>query len=368
MSESFISRADVEAAARRIDGHVRETPVLALEPGAFGLEARLVLKLELLQHTGSFKPRGAFNRLLSATVPPAGVLAASGGNHGAAVAYAARRLGHRAEIFVPTIASAVKVERLRRYGAQVTVVGADYAEALAASRARAAETGALVVHAYDQPEVVAGQGTVARELARQAPDLETVLVAVGGGGLIGGIAAWYGPALESSGRGARAAGGGDRDASYGGAEAGHAHAGKSAARRGPRGEAGAEAGAGAGGDRRVRIVGVEPERAPTLARALEAGAPVDVEVGGIAADSLGARRVGALAFALARRYVERVVLVPDGAIREAQRALWEAARVVAEPGGAAALAALLSGAYRPAPGERVGVLVCGGNTDPAQVA
>ncbi len=315
--EGVVSRAEVERAAERIEGLVRETPLLALEPGAFGVEARLVLKLELCQHTGSFKPRGAFNRLLSAAVPPSGVIAASGGNHGAAVAYAARRLGHRAEIFVPTIASPVKVERLRRYGAQVTVVGADYAEALAASRARAAETGALVVHAYDQPEVVAGQGTVGRELARQATDLDAVLVAVGGGGLIGGLAAWYG---------------------------------------------------GASSARRVRIIGVEPERAPTLAAALEAGAPVDVEVGGLAADSLGARRVGTIAFGLARRFVDRVVLVPDVAIRQAQRALWEAVRIVAEPGGATALAALISGAYRPAPGERVGVVICGGNTDPGGVA
>lgn len=312
MDETLISPADIERAARRIEGRVRETPVVALEAGAFGIEARLTLKLELLQHTGSFKPRGAFNRLLSAAVPPAGVIAASGGNHGVAVAYAARELGCRAEIFVPTIASAVKVERLRRYGAHVTVVGADYAEALAASSARAAATGALAVHAYDQPEVVAGQGTIGRELARQAPDLDAVLVAVGGGGLIGGLAAWF---------------------------------------RG-----------------RARVVGVEPERAPTLAAALEAGAPVDVEVGGVAADSLGARRVGTLALALARRYVERVVLVPDAAILAAQRALWEALRVLAEPGGAAALAALTSGAYRPAPGERVGVLVCGGNADPGSLA
>jgi threonine dehydratase len=312
MERMTVAREDVEQAALRTATYVRETPVLTLEDGAFGLPGRLVLKLEFTQHTGSFKPRGAFNRLLSAAVPAAGVIAASGGNHGAAVAFAARRLGHRAEIFVPEIAAPIKVERLRRYGAQVTVVGASYADALAASAARAAETGAFVVHAYDQPEVVAGQGTLARELARQAPGLDTLLVAVGGGGLIAGIAAWYG----------------------GGA----------------------------------RVVGVEPERAPTLAAALEAGRPVDVEVGGVAADSLGARRIGTIAFAVARRHVERSVLVPDDAILAAQRALWEEARLLVEPGGAAALAALASRRYRPAPGERIGIVLCGGNTHPARLA
>jgi threonine dehydratase len=300
-------RADIEAAAARIAPHVRVTPVVDLAPGAFGVDAPLTLKLESLQHAGSFKPRGAFNRLLSAVVPPAGVIAASGGNHGAAVAFAARRLGHPAEIFVPEAASAVKVERLRRYGARVTVVGARYADALAASEVRARETGALAVHAYDQPEVVAGQGTVGRELERQAGDLTTVLVAIGGGGLIGGVAGWY--------QGA------------------------------------------------TRVIGVEPERAPTMARALEAGRPVDVDVNGVALDSLGASRAGALPLSVAARHVERVVLVEDEAILRAQRALWEELRVIAEPGGAAALAALCSGAYRPAPGERVGVLVCGGNAD-----
>jgi threonine dehydratase len=305
MERMTVTREDIEQAALRIAPYVRETPVLTLEDGAFGLPGRLLLKLEFAQHSGSFKPRGAFNRLLSAAVPAAGVIAASGGNHGAAVAFAARRLGHRAEIFVPEIAAPVKVERLRRYGARVTVVGASYADALAASAARAAETGALVVHAYDQPEVVAGQGTLARELARQAPDLDTLLVAVGGGGLIAGIAAWYGG--------------------------------------------------------RTRVVGVEPERAPTLAAALAAGRPVDVEVGGVAADSLGARRIGTIALDIARRGVERVILVPDDAILAAQRALWEEARLVVEPGGAAALAALASGRYRPAEGERIGVVLCGAN-------
>ena len=309
--EAAVSRLDVEDAAARIRGHARETPVAVLEEGAFGLDARLTLKLELLQHSGSFKARGAFNRILSSSVPPAGVVAASGGNHGAAVAYAARSLGHRAEIFVPEVSSPFKVDLIRRYGATAIVGGAFYADAYAASAERAAETGALVVHAYDQPEVVAGQGTLGRELHRQAPDLDTVLVAVGGGGLIGGTAAYY------------------------------------------RGE--------------VRVVGVEPELAPTLHAALQEGEPVDVETGGLAADSLGARRAGSLAFSIAQRYVDRVVLVEDAAIREAQRTLWGSLRIVAEPGGAIALAALLSGRYRPEPGERVGVLVCGGNADLARM-
>ncbi len=308
----MIDRDAVEAAARLLAGRVRETPVIAVEAGALGVAAPLVLKLESLQHTGSFKPRGALNRILSADVPAAGVIAASGGNHGAAVAWAARVLGYRAEIFVPEVASPVKVERLRGYGAAVTVTGAAYADAKAASDRRAAETGALVVHAYDQPEVVAGQGTAFQELDRQIDGLDAVLVAVGGGGLVAGAAAWFGG--------------------------------------------------------RVRVVGVEPARAPTLHAALAAGRPVDVEVGGVAADSLGARRVGDLAYALARAHVDRVVLVEDEAIRAAQRALWESLRVVAEPGGAAALAAVTSGAYRPASGERVAVVVCGGNTDPASVA
>lgn len=311
VGNAMTSPEDIERASARIAPHVRSTPVIPLEQGAFGVPGQLTLKLELLQHTGSFKPRGAFNRILSSQVPPSGVIAASGGNHGLATAFAARSLGHRAEIFVPEISSPVKIARLRSYGAAVNVVGSAYAEALAASETRVKETGALVVHAYDQPEVLAGQGTAGREFDRQAPNLDTILVAVGGGGLIGGIAAWY---------------------------------------RG-----------------RVRIVGVEPEKAPTLARALEAGAPVDVATGGLAADSLGAKRVGDLMFAVARKHIERVVLIPDDAIRTAQRTLWDALRIAAEPGGAAALAALLSGAYLPAKDERVGVLVCGGNVDPAQL-
>jgi threonine dehydratase len=228
------------------------------------------------------------------------------------VAYAARRLGHRAEIFVPEAASPVKVARLRRYGAEVTIVGRNYGEALAASARRAAESGALVVHAYDQPEVIAGQATLGRELAAQVPLLDTVLVGVGGGGLIAGVAAAY---------------------------------------------------AGA-----VRVVSVEPSRSRALHAALEAGRPVDVEVGGVAIDSLGASRVGALAFEIARTHVAAAVLVEDDAIRHAQRLLWEELRVVAEPGGATALSALISGQYRPAVGERVGVVVCGGNADLAALA
>ena len=310
---------EIEAAAARIAGHVRETPLLPLESGAFDLAGPIVLKLESLQHSGSFKARGAFNSLLSLDVPEAGVIAASGGNHGAAVAYAAGRLGHRAEIFVPEISSPVKVQRLRDYGAIVHQVGANYGEALAASRRRVEETGALTIHAYDQAEVLAGQGTVAREFERQAIGLggiDTLLIAVGGGGLIGGIAAWC---------------------------------------------------AGRTSGPQIKLVAVEPERCPTLHAAFAAGEPVDVAVGGLAADSLGATRVGSLMFPLARRAVDQVVLVPDEAIRAAQLALWSRLRLAVEPGGAAALSALTAGLYRPGPRERVGVLLCGGNVDPASL-
>ncbi len=308
-----IERATIDAAAARIAPHVRKTPVIDVAAGAFrGIVFPLTLKLECLQVTASFKPRGAFNRMLSAEVPAAGVIAASGGNHGIAVAHAAKTLGHRAEIFVPEVISAAKVARLKELGAAVNITGKVYGDALAASQKRAAETGALVLHAYDQPEILTGQGTVAREFETQAPDLDTVLVAVGGGGLIGGMAAWY---------------------------------------RG-----------------KTKLVAVEPRTSRALDAALAAGAPVDVEVSGVAADSLGARRIGALMFPLAQRYVERVVLVDDAAITAAQKALWRALRIVAEPGGAAALAAVLSGAYTPTKGKRVGVLVCGANCDPGSVA
>jgi threonine dehydratase len=302
-----IDRARIAETHRLIQPHIRATPVVELTGADFGLPAfPLALKLELLQHAGSFKTRGAFANLLTRAIPAAGVVAASGGNHGAAVAYAAMRLGVPAHIFVPTVSSPVKIARIRAYGAELVVGGDRYADALAASQAFAARSGALPVHAFDQEETLLGQGTIGLELMRQAPDLDTLLVSVGGGGLVGGIAAWC---------------------------------------------------AGS-----PRVIGVEPETAPTLTRALAAGRPVDAEAGGIAADSLAPRRVGELMFPIARAHVARVVLVADAAIRRAQEALWETARVVAEPGGAAAFSALLDRAYVPEPGERVGVVVSGGNT------
>jgi len=303
----MISHREIQQASRRVAPHARRTPVIALEEGAFGIDARVFLKLELLQHTGSFKPRGAFNRIVSADVPVAGVIAASGGNHGAAVAFAAQKLGHRAEIFVPVISPPNKVERLRQYGAEVTVTGRDYSEALAASQTRAAETGALAVHAYDEEHILAGQGTLGMEFEEQAPKLDSVLIAVGGGGLIGGVASWY--------------------------------------------------------QDRARVIAVEPERAPSLAKALAAGEPVEVEIGGVAADSLGARRIGSLMFPIAQKFVSAALLVSDEQIIEAQRALWRKLRLIAEPGGATALAALLAGAFRPRAGESVGVVICAGNAE-----
>ena len=286
--------------------YVRVTPVVGVGGVDFGLgDFSITLKLELLQHSGSFKARGAFTNLLLREIPAAGVVAASGGNHGAAVAYAAMRLGVPAKIFVPTVSSAAKVERIRAYGADLAIVGDRYADALAASEAWVARTGALAVHAYDQLETLLGQGTLGMELAAQA-SLDTVLVSVGGGGLLGGVAAWY--------------------------------AGK------------------------LKVIGVEPESAPTLTEALKAGRPVDAPAGGIAADSLAPRKVGELMFPIARAHVATVLLVSDAAIRRAQDALWSAVRIVAEPGGAAAFAALLGGAYAPAAGERVGVIVSGGNS------
>lgn len=308
----MISPDDIVEASRRILPYIRRTPLMALEAEAFGLPAAVMLKLELMQHSGSFKARGAFNNLLAQKVPASGVIAASGGNHGAAVAFAARSLGHKAEIFVPKLASAAKIARLKDYGADVTVTGESYAEAFAASEARRAETGALSVHAFDSDLTLAGQGTLGREIDAQSPSIDTLLVAVGGGGLIGGIAAWY---------------------------------------RG-----------------KVRIVGVEPESCPSLERAFAAKRPVEVAVGGVAADSLGAKKVGALMFDIAKDFVEGVVLVEDAAIRQAQSRLWNDLRIMAEPGGATALAALTSGAYRPAIGEKIGVVICGGNLDPSSVA
>jgi threonine dehydratase len=280
---------------------------MEVDAADFGMAAaRLSFKLELFQHAGSFKTRGAFANLLTRDIPRAGVVAASGGNHGAAVAHASMKLGIPATIFVPTISSPAKIQRIRDYRAELMVTGDRYADALAASEVWAQQSGALSVHAYDQRETLLGQGTIGLEIEQQSPDIDTLLVAVGGGGLIAGIAAWF-----------------------------------------------------AG---RVRVVGVEPEASPTLTMALKAGGPVDAPAGGIAADSLAPRRVGTLVYPIAKQYVDRVVLVADDEIKRTQLALWETLRVVAEPGGAAAFAALLSSRYQPQPGEHVGALLSGGNT------
>ena len=306
-----ITRERIAATEATIRRYIRRTPLVKADMSDFGLPpGPLTFKLEMLQHSGSFKARGAFANLLLRKTPDAGVVAASGGNHGAAVAYAAQRLSVPATIFVPDITSPAKTERIRNYGARLVIAGSRYADALAASEAHVAGTGAMPIHAFDQAETLLGQGTLGLELEQDAPGIDTLLVAVGGGGLIGGIAAWY-----------------------------------------------------AG---RIKIVAVEPEQAPTLHAALAADRPVDAPAGGIAADSLAPRRVGELMFAIARTKVTEVVLVSDDAIRQAQVALWSALRVVAEPGGAAAFAALLSGGYRPAHGERVAVLICGANTTAVQ--
>jgi threonine dehydratase len=302
-----IDRQSIAETDPLIRPYIRRTPVIEVDGADFGLPSvRLSLKLEFLQHSGSFKARGAFTNLLRREVPPAGVVAASGGNHGAAVAYAAMRLGKPARIFVPTVASPAKIERIRGYGAHLVVTGERYADALAASEQWAVESGAMPVHAYEQVETLLGQGTVGLEFEEQNPQLDSVLVACGGGGLIGGIAAWYGS--------------------------------------------------------RIKVVGVEPEAAPTLFMALEAGRPVDAPAGGIAADSLAPRSVGQIMFPIAQAHVSHVALVTDEAIANAQQALWNVLRIVVEPGGAAAFAAVLSRRYQPKPGERVGVLVCGANT------
>ena len=309
---SIVNRERITTVRRLIEPHIRRTPVLQVAAEDFGLEpsVRLTLKLEQFQHSGSFKVRGAFSNLLTQEIPSVGVVAASGGNHGAAVAFAAQRLKVPAKIFVPTVASPAKLKQIRDYGADLEVEGERYADALAASERWVASSGALPVHAYDQPGTLLGTGTLGAELEEQIEELDTLLVAVGGGGLIGGVAAWFG---ES-------------------------------------------------GSRKPRIVGVEPELAPTLTKALAAGRPVDAEAGGIAADSLAPRRVGELTFPLAQRNVDRVLLVTDEAIRRAQQVMWQVLRLVAEPGGAAAFAALLSGVYSPRTAERIGVVVCGGNT------
>ena len=312
-SSTDIDPDAIAATERLIRPHVRRTPTMLADMADFGLPAAPVLfKLEQLQHTGSFKVRGAFANLLLRQAPAAGVVAASGGNHGAAVAYAAQRLDVPAAIFVPSIASLAKLERIRAYGASLVIAGDRYADALAASQAHVAATGALPVHAFDQPETLLGQGTVGLELEEDAPEVDTLLVAVGGGGLIGGVAAWY--------------------------------------------------------RNRIKVVAVEPDTAPTLHAALAAGRPVDAAAGGIAADSLAPRQIGAVMFPIAQAYVAPdVVLVQDDEIRAAQTALWSVLRLATEPGGAAAFAALLSGRYRPAPGERVAVLVCGANTTAVQL-
>jgi threonine dehydratase len=260
---------------RLIRPHVRHTPVVRVDLAEFGREPRPVaLKLECLQHSGSFKARGAFANLLTRAIPPSGVVAASGGNHGTAVAYAAMRLGVPATIFLPNVTSPSKVERIKSYAAKLVVAGERYDDALTASQAFVRESGALAVHAFDQPETLLGQGTVGCEVDADLPDIDTLLVAVGGGGLIGGIAAWF---------------------------------------RG-----------------RIRIIAVEPEGSPTLWRALKAGEPVDAETDGIAADSLAPKRVGNIMFPIAQAFVERVVLVTDDDIRAAQLALWDKVRLVAE--------------------------------------
>jgi threonine dehydratase len=303
----MISAQQIRSTYEVIAPHIRRTPVIEIDGGDFGVSVpTLVLKLESLQHAGSFKARGAFTNLLTRTLPEAGVVAASGGNHGAAVAFAAMKRKVPAKIFVPSVASPAKIQQITDYGADLVVGGERYAAALAASETWVARSGAMPIHAFDQVETLLGQGTVGLELESQAAHLTTLLVAVGGGGLIAGIASWY--------------------------------------------------------QGRIKIVGVEPENAPTLTRALEAGRPVDAEAGGIAADSLAPRRVGELVFPIIQRHIDKTVLVSDDAIRDAQRSLWKTLRIVAEPGGAAALAALISRRYVPGPSERVGVLICGGNT------
>jgi threonine dehydratase len=311
MITSPVSRAEIEAAAARIAGHVRVTPVMELPRGALGGDWTPVFKLEFLQHAGSFKSRGAFNNLTSRVVPEAGVAAASGGNHGAAVAYAAMKLGYKARIFVPEISPAAKVDTIRRFGAEVVIGGAQYDDAQAACDAYVAQSGALKIHPFSATATIAGQGTLAREWEQQA-SIDSALIAVGGGGLISGAAAWW-------------------------------------------------------SGQKTRVIGVEPEHSRALQAALMAGGPTEVTVKSIAADSLGARNVGQLVHDVCAGNVERVVLVPDDAIRQAQKVLWQDFRLASEPGGAAAFAAILCGAYVPQPGERVGILLCGANVELAKL-
>jgi threonine dehydratase len=301
-----VSPEAIAQCERIIRPYIRRTPVIETDGSEFGLSTTLSLKLELFQHSGSFKARGAFANLLTREVPKVGVVAASGGNHGAAVAYAAMRLNMPAKIFIPSVSSPAKIARIRDYGADLVIEGDRYADALAASEIWAQQTGAMPVHAFDQNETIMGQGTLGLEFEEQAPDIDTLLVSVGGGGLVAGIAAWY-----------------------------------------------------AG---RIKVIGVEPSASPTLTKALAAGYPVDAEAGGLAADSLAPRRVGERVFPIVQKYAPQTVLVSDDAIAEAQATLWRALRIVAEPGGAAAFSAISSGAYQPAAGERVAVVISGGNT------
>lgn len=304
----MISREQIQQTENVIRPYIRRTPIVEVDGADFGLDSiKIVFKLELFQHSGSFKARGAFTNILTREVPPVGVVAASGGNHGAAVAFAAMKLRKPATIFVPSVAAATKLDRIRSYGAELVITGDRYAESLEASEAWTAKSGALRIHAYEGDETLLGQGTLGLELEQQDPKLDSLLVAVGGGGLIGGVAAWY--------------------------------------------------------QDRLKIIAVEPFEAPTLERALSAGRPVDAPAGGIAADSLAPRQVGQQMFPIAEKYVREVVLVTDEEILEAQKKLWQSLRIVAEPGGAAAFAGLLSGRYKTKPGERVGVIVCGGNTN-----
>ena len=303
-----LSRERIQATERVIRPHIRRTPIVEVDGADFGLASlRIIFKLELLQHAGSFKARGAFTNLLTREVPPAGVVAASGGNHGVAVAYAAMKLRKPATIFVPSVASKTKLDRIRSYGAELVISGDRYADSLEASETWTRQSGAMPIHAYEGDQTLLGQGTLGLELEEQDPKLDSLLVAVGGGGLIGGVASWY--------------------------------------------------------QDHLKMIAVEPTEAPTLNLALNAGRPVDSPAGGIAADSLAPRQVGQQMFPIAQKFVNSSILVSDEEIIAAQKRLWETLRVAAEPGGAAAFAGLLSGRYKPEPGERVGVIVCGGNTD-----
>src|ERR1044071_466978 len=304
----MITRERIQATERIVRPHIRRTPILEVDGADFGLESiKITFKLELFQHAGSFKARGAFTNLLTREVPAAGVVAASGGNHGVAVALAAMKLDKPATIFVPSVASKAKLDRIRGYGAELIIAGDRYAESLEASEEWTKQSGALPIHAYEGDETLLGQATLGLELEEQDPEIDSLLVAVGGGGLIGGVAAWY--------------------------------------------------------QNRVKVIAVEPTEAPTLQLALKAGRPVDSPADGIAADSLAPRQVGQQMFPIAQSYVQSSLLVEDSEILDAQKRLWEATRIIAEPGGATAFAGLLSGRFKPERGECVGVIVCGGNTE-----